>query len=102
MLKDGIKRWHVYLWHLIVKAALDGAPDKVTLNHYPSLKQSVINRYGANSPEMLRWFRTYNLGKPYPDQVKPFGFLLSFALLRSREKNKNPMAKRKISTAGKQ
>ncbi|MDB5684643.1 MAG: hypothetical protein JWM75_2341, partial [Sphingomonas bacterium] len=39
-----------------------------------------ISRYGATSPELLRWFSTYNKSRStYRDQVKPFGFLLSMS-----------------------
>jgi len=34
-------------------------------------------RYGATSPALLRWMGKYNEGKDYPDQVKPFGFMVA-------------------------
>ena len=79
VLTDGIKRWHVDLWHAIVKAALADKPDMVSLSYHSAMKSPAISRYGATSPELLRWFKTYNAGKPYRDQVKPFGFLLTLA-----------------------
>src|SRR5262249_28533707 len=36
------------------------------------------SRYAATTPELLRWFKTYNQNRAYRDQVRPFGFLLAF------------------------
>ena len=36
------------------------------------------SRYGATRPDVLDWFKRYNDGRPYPGQVKPFNFLLTF------------------------
>ncbi|CAM3066403.1 DNA-directed DNA polymerase [Sphingomonas antarctica] len=77
VLGSGIERWHCDLWHVIVSAALSGRPDQVRRDYHPALSKPAISRYGATTPELLRWFKTYNLDRPYRDQVKPFGFLLS-------------------------
>lgn len=79
VLKDGTKRWHSDLWFQIVVAALNGKPNQVPLNYHPALWQPAVSRYGATSPELLNWFKHFNLGKPYRAQVKPFGFLLSLS-----------------------
>jgi len=34
--------------------------------------------YAATTPNLLRWFKRYNRGKPYREQVRPFGFLLAY------------------------
>ena len=39
-----------------------------------------ISRYGATSPDLLRWFKGYNANRKYRDKVKPFGFLLSMSV----------------------
>ena len=36
------------------------------------------SRYSATRPAVLNWFRRYNEGRAYPEQVKPFNFLLTF------------------------
>ena len=77
VLGDGIKRWHCDLWHHIVMAMLGDKPDQVRLDYYPALRNPAISRYSATSPELLGWFKRYNATRPYGDQVKPFGFLLS-------------------------
>jgi hypothetical protein len=72
-----LELWQHDLWWVIVKAALDGQPDRISLNYHPALAAPAISRYGATTPELLRWFKTYNVGKRYSEQVKPFGFLLA-------------------------
>ena len=77
VLGDGIERWHCDLWHHIVIAMLGDTPDQVRLDYHPALRNPAISRYSATSPELLGWFKRYNATRPYRDQVKPFGFLLS-------------------------
>jgi len=79
VLKDGTRRWHCDLWHRIVTAALAGRPDQVRLDYHPALKTPAISRYAATSPMLLAWFKGYNAGRPYREQVKPFNFLLSMS-----------------------
>ena len=77
VLGNGIERWHCDLWHQIVSAEIEGHPDQVQLDHHSSLGTTAISRYAATTPELLRWFSTYNRDRQYRDQVKPFGFLFS-------------------------
>jgi hypothetical protein len=74
----GVERWQYDLWYQIIMAALDGHPDQVDLDYHPSLNQPAASRYGATTPKLLRWFKTYNQNRLYRDQVKPFNFLLAF------------------------
>lgn len=77
VLKDGTLRWHCDLWHQIVISTLAGHPDQVARDYHSALNRPAISRYAATSPDLLRWFKCYNEGRPYREQVKPFGFLLS-------------------------
>ena len=77
VLESGIERWHSDLWFKIVSAALDGHPDVVDRDYHPALASPAVSRYGATTPDLLRWFKPYNAKRPYRQQVKPFGFLLS-------------------------
>jgi hypothetical protein len=64
--------WMRTLWEGLVTEALghDHAwPDW--------LDRPALGRLAATSPEMLRPFATWNAGKPYAGQVKPFNFLLT-------------------------
>jgi hypothetical protein len=36
------------------------------------------SRYGATRPAVLNWFKRFNEGRSYAEQVKPFNFLLTF------------------------
>ena len=74
----GVERWQCDLWYQIIVAALDGHPDQVDLDYHTSLNQPAASRYGATTPKLLRWFKTYNLNRSYRDQVKPFNFMLAF------------------------
>ncbi|WP_159012841.1 DNA polymerase domain-containing protein [Acidisoma sp. S159] len=87
VLKDGTLRWHCDLWHQIVVAALKGEPDQVSLNYHPTLQGPAISRYSASSPDLLSWFKSYNAGRSYRDQVKPFNFLLTMSAARIFERD---------------
>jgi hypothetical protein len=77
VLREGTERWHCDLWWQIINAALSGHPDRVGLDYHSGLSGPAISRYGATTPKLLRWFKPLNAKRPYPDQVKPFGFLLA-------------------------
>jgi hypothetical protein len=77
VLKDGTVRWHCDLWHQIVSAALADHPDEVRRDYHPAMARPALSRYSATSPDLLRWFKTYNRERNCRYQVKPFGFMLS-------------------------
>jgi hypothetical protein len=77
VLTKGTERWQSDLWWQIVTAALGGHPDCIDLDYHPSLASPAVSRYGATTPELLRWFNRYNGKRSYRQQVKPFGFLYS-------------------------
>lgn len=83
----GVPRWQYDLWYMIVKAALDGHPNQVPLDYHPALKKPAVSRYGATSPETLNWMRHYNADRAYSDQVRPFGFMVSFTALSPTEQS---------------
>ena len=74
----GVDRWQHDLWHQILKAALVGRFDVVPLDYHPALQLPAMSRYAATTPDILNWFKTYNAGRPYASQVKPFNFLSAF------------------------
>ncbi len=73
----GVKRWQHDLWIKIIEAALARHPDKVSYDWHPALQKPALSRYGATSPALLAWMKHYNADRPYRDQVRPFGFLVS-------------------------
>jgi hypothetical protein len=78
------ERWHHDLWYRIVEAALGPTPEQVRIDDLPGFDAPAVSRYSATTPGLLRWFKEYNGGKAYRDQVRPFGFLLSFPAARKR------------------
>ena len=79
MAKVGVPLWQHDLWWKIIEAELDGHPFQVDLTFHPNLLLPAMSRYAATSPALLAWFKSYNKGKAYRDQVKPFGFMLSLS-----------------------
>lgn len=77
VLRSGVERWHCDLWFEIVSAGLGPKPDMPRLDFHRAMNAPAVSRYGATAPELLRWFAGFNANRPYRDQVKPFGFLLS-------------------------
>ncbi len=82
VVRSRVEHWHCDLWFQIVSAALAGHPDRPTLDYHPAMKAPAISHYGATAPELLRWFDGFNAKRPYREQVKPFGFLLSLQARR--------------------
>ena len=74
----GVDRWQYDLWHQIIKAALAGRFDIVPYDYHPALQVAAMSRYAATTPDILKWFKTYNANRPYASQVKPFNFLSAF------------------------
>ena len=74
----GVDRWQYDLWHEIIRGALEGRPDEVGLSYHEGLNRAAASRYGATTPALLQWFKTFNHERAYADQVKPFNFLNSF------------------------
>ena len=76
--KDAAKdlpRWQHDLWWEMVKCALAGDIHDMAYDYHPALRQPAVSQYSATSPDLLRWFKAWNLGKTYDEGVKPFGFL---------------------------
>ncbi len=74
----GVKRWQHDLWLKIIEATTAGVPNKVAFDWHLAFQKPALSRYGATSPKLLAWMNCWNEGKLYQDQVKPFGFLVSF------------------------
>lgn len=74
----GVERWQHDLWHRVAQAARGVNPEQVRLADLPGFEKPAVSRYAATTPRLLRWFKTNNRGKPYREQVRPFGFMLAF------------------------
>ena len=74
----GVERWQYDLWFEIIRAALAGKPDQVSLDYHPKLQAPAASRYGITSPRLGAWMNPWNAARPYAEQAKPFGFMLTF------------------------
>ena len=74
----GVRRWQHDLWIKIIQAAIEGHPDQVLLDWHPALSRPAAMRYAASSPALLNWVARWNEGRPYQEQIRPFGFLVPF------------------------
>jgi hypothetical protein len=74
----GVRRWQYDFWYRIVDAALQGHADSVYIDWHPALRRPAAIRYTASSPRLLNWVARWNNGRSYEEQIRPFGFLLSF------------------------
>lgn len=77
----GFKLWQHDVWWQIISAVLDGHPNQVDLGFHPAFDLPAISRYGATTPQLLRWFKAYNQGRHYGDQIRPFGFLTALTAI---------------------
>lgn len=74
----GVERWQYDLWYQIVRATLEGYPDRVDLDYHPALGNPAAGRYGATTPPLLKWFKKRNKTLDYNDRVRPFNFMLVY------------------------
>jgi hypothetical protein len=74
----GVAPWQEDFWREIIRAALAGTPDQVSLDWRDEMKAPAASRYAATTPKLLRSFKHWNEGKPAGEQVRPFNFMLWF------------------------
>jgi hypothetical protein len=82
---SGVRLWEEDVWKQIVSAALGDNPGKVDYAFRREMLRPAHSRYGATRPAVLNWFKRYNQGRPYAEQVKPFNFLLTFFTRRQED-----------------
>jgi hypothetical protein len=75
---SGVRPWEEDVWKHIIAAALIDKPSEVDYAYRREMLKPARSRYSATRPAVLNWFKRYNDGRPYPEQVKPFNFLLTF------------------------
>jgi hypothetical protein len=75
---SGVRRWEEDVWKQVISAALSERPGEVNYAFRREMHRPARSRYGATRPAVLNWFKRYNQGRPYAEQVKPFNFLLTF------------------------
>jgi hypothetical protein len=75
---SGVRLWEEDIWKRIITAAMGDNPREVDYDLRHEMQLPAHSRYSATRPAVLNWFKRYNEGRPYAEQVKPFNFLLTF------------------------
>lgn len=65
------REWMAEVWQWII----EGYP--TSRKPVPFAKLSAIGKLGVSSPALLSPFSSFNAGKPYAEQIKPFNFLIT-------------------------
>jgi hypothetical protein len=82
---SGVRLWEEDVWKQIISAALGDRPREVDYTFRSEMLRPAHSRYGSTRPAVLNWFKRYNEGRPYAEQVKPFNFLLTFFTRRQED-----------------
>ena len=82
---SGVRLWEEDVWKQIVSTALGDRPREVDYAFRREMSRPAHSRYSATRPAVLNWFKRYNEGRPYAEQVKPFNFLLTFFARRQED-----------------
>jgi hypothetical protein len=82
---SGVRLWEEDVWKQIISAAYGGTPRVVDYAFRSEMLRPAHSRYGSTRPAVLNWFKRYNEGRPYAEQVKPFNFLLTFFTRRQED-----------------
>ena len=82
---SGVRLWEEDVWKQVISAALGSTPREVDYRFRREMLRPAHSRYGSTRPAVLNWFKRYNKGRPYAEQVKPFNFLLTFFTRRQED-----------------
>jgi hypothetical protein len=82
---SGVRLWEEDVWKQIISAALGDKPREVDYAFRREMLRPAHSRYGSTRPAVLNWFKRYNQGRAYAEQVKPFNFLLTFFTRRPED-----------------
>ena len=75
------RQWLHDLWHQIVRAALDGHPDRRSmLSPLPGIDSPAMSQWRVTTPEMLDQVEAYNEGKQPDACIRPYNFLSAFMI----------------------
>jgi hypothetical protein len=86
VLGSGVRLWQEHLWRQIIRAALDGHSQSVSLDWHGSLADVAVSQHTTSTPDLLRPFRRRNAGRSYAEGVKPFNFMLRYYAKRPAER----------------
>lgn len=66
------RKWIAQLWEQIIRRALGFRTRSLGFEKVPA-----VGRVSVSSPWVMKALESFNKGKTYPNQIKPFNFLLS-------------------------
>jgi hypothetical protein len=73
----GVPLWQEDLWKEVIRAAESETPDQTRFLAMKGFDAPAASPYVATTPELWRWFKSYNERQRPGERVFPFGFLLS-------------------------
>ena len=73
----GVPLWQEDLWKEVIRAAESETPDQARFLDMKGFDAPAASPYAATTPELLRWFKSYNEQQKPGERIFPFGFLLS-------------------------
>ena len=73
----GVPLWQEDLWKEVIRAAESETPDQARFLDMKGFDAPAASPYAATTPELLRWFKSYNEQQKPGVRIFPFGFLLS-------------------------
>jgi hypothetical protein len=73
----GVPLWQEDLWKEVIRAAESETPDQARFLDMKGFDAPAASPYAATTPELLRWFKSYNEQQKSGERIFPFGFLLS-------------------------
>jgi hypothetical protein len=82
---SAVRRWEDDVWKQTISVVLSERPDEVDYAFRRKIQSPARSRHSATRPAVLNWFKRFNWGRSYVEQVKPFNFLLTFFPLRQED-----------------
>ena len=76
----GLPDWQRDFWLGLIDHALSAARGRPDLSALAGFSNPAVTRFAVTTPNLGHAFDRYNKGKPYHQQVRPFGFMLVFQL----------------------
>jgi hypothetical protein len=85
VLEDGLEHWQYDLWYMTITGVLDPkeyGKNYVWLSEPHRFTKPAASRYRITSPALERWFASYNEGRKYQKQIRPFRLITLFTAER--------------------
>ncbi len=91
--ESGVPLWQEDVWRAIIRSAMSDRPRALRFDWHDSLRGRAASQHTVTTPALIRGFKSYNDPRDYPEQVRPFGFMLWFHAKKRLERQiENPDA----------